>query len=85
MRIDVCNLGKIDMILGILQLQAYNSKINQKTKEVKMTRCPSICGRNTVVKKDVGQRKKIGKRIRAVDQADRDEWKWTMEEKFDRR
>jgi len=38
-----------------------------------MTRYLSICGRNTVVKKDVEQRKKIGKRIRAVDQADRDE------------
>jgi len=40
-----------------------------------MIRYPSICGRNTVVKEDREQRKKIGKRIRAVDQADRDEWK----------
>jgi len=37
-----------------------------------MTRCLPICRRNTVVKKDVEQRKKIGKRIRAVDQADKD-------------
>ena len=28
MRIDVCDLGRMDVILGILQLQTYNSEIN---------------------------------------------------------
>ena len=28
MRRDICNLGKMNVILGILQLQAYNPKIN---------------------------------------------------------
>ena len=72
---DVYDLGKTDIILGMPWLQAHNPEINQETKEVKMIRYPSICGRNTVVKEDREQRKKIGKRIRAVDQADRDEWK----------
>jgi len=37
-----------------------------------MTRCPPICRRNTAIKKNVKQRKKIGKRIRVVEQVDRD-------------
>ena len=40
-----------------------------------MTRCLPICKRNIVVKKNIEQRKKIGKRIRVVDQVDRNEWK----------
>ena len=61
----------------------HNSEINWKTKKIKITRCLPICKRNTVVKKNIEQRKKIGKRIRVVDQGDRNEWKWTIEEKFD--
>ena len=50
MRMDVCNLGRTEIILGILWLQAHNSKINWETREVKMTRCPPICGEKVVVK-----------------------------------
>jgi len=35
-----------------------------------------------VVKEDIEWRKKIRKRIRNVEKADRDKWEWTMEEKF---
>jgi len=52
-------------------------------REVKITRCPPLYERNLAVKEDIEQRKKIGKRIRNVKKADRDEWEWTMEEKFD--
>ena len=45
MRMDVCNLGKTEVILGMLWLQAHNLEINQETREVKMTRCLSLCGR----------------------------------------
>ena len=48
-----------------------------------MTRCLPICRRNTAIKKNVKQRKKIGKRIRVVEQVDRDKWKGTIKEKFD--
>ena len=82
MRMNVCDLKKTDIILGMLWLQAHNPKINQKTEKVKITRYPPIYGRNTAVKKDIEQKKKIGKRIRVVDQVDRDEQKWTIEEKF---
>jgi len=50
-----------------------NLEINWETGEVKMMRCPPLCGRNLVVKKDIEQRKKIEKKIRNVEKADKDE------------
>ena len=44
MRIDVCDLGKTKVILGMPWLAAHNPKINWETREVKMTRCPLLCG-----------------------------------------
>jgi len=82
MRMDVCNLGKTEVILEMPWLQAHNPEINWETEEVKMTRCLPLCRRNIVMKEDIEQRKKVGKRIRNVEKADRDEWEWTME-KFD--
>jgi len=45
MRIDVYDLGKTEVILGMPWLQAHNPEINWETREVKMTRCPPLCGR----------------------------------------
>jgi len=42
-----------------------------------------LCERNLAVKEDIEQSKKIGKRIRNVEKANKDEWEWTIEEKFD--
>jgi len=61
MRMDVCNLGRTDIILGMLWLQAYNLEINWETGEVKMTRCLALCGRN--MKGEEGQKVKKGKRV----------------------
>jgi len=36
------------------------------------------------VKENIEQRKKIEKRIRNMKKANRDEWEWTIEEKFDK-
>jgi len=43
-RIDVCNLGKTEVILGMPWLVVHNPKINWETREVKMMRCPPLCG-----------------------------------------
>ena len=83
MRIDVCNLGRTNIILDILWLQAYNPEINWEIEEVRMTRCPLIYGRNLAVKRDIKKRKKIGKRVRVVEKANRDKQKMLIEEKFD--
>jgi len=44
-RIGICDLGKTDVILGILWLQVHNLEINWETKEVKIMRCPPLCGK----------------------------------------
>jgi len=45
MRMDICDLGKTEIILGMLWLQVHNPEINWETGEVKMTRCPPLCDR----------------------------------------
>jgi len=44
-RMDVCNLGKTELILGMPWLAAHNPEIDWEKEEVKMTRCPLIYGR----------------------------------------
>jgi len=43
-RMDTCDLGKMEVILGMPWLQAHNPEINWEKEKVKMTRCPPICG-----------------------------------------
>jgi len=45
MRMDVCDLEKTEVILGMPWLQAHNLKINWETGEVKIMRCPPLCSR----------------------------------------
>ena len=40
LRMDICNLGRTKMILGIPWLAAHNPEINWETGEVRMLRCP---------------------------------------------
>jgi len=42
-RMNVCDLGKMEVILGMPWLVAHNPEINWETGEVKMTRCPPLC------------------------------------------
>ena len=51
-RMDICNLERTDVILGMPWLQAYNPEINWETEEVKMTRCLLLYGRNTKSKEE---------------------------------
>jgi len=80
MRMDMCNLGKTEVILGMPWLQTHNPEINWEIEEVKMMRCPFLCERNLAVKDNIEQRKKIGKRIRNIDKTDRDECKSNQSE-----
>jgi len=56
-RIDVCNLEKTKVILGMLWLAAHNPEIDWEKGEVKMTRCPPICRK----RKQEGKRKEVKK------------------------
>ena len=82
MRMDVCDLGRTNIILGMPWLQVHNPKINWEIREVKMTRCPPICRRKIAVKEDIEKKKKVGRRVRVIEKSDRDKWKILMEEKF---
>jgi len=53
MRIDVCDLGKTEVILGMPWLAAHNPEINWETGEIKMTRCLPLCGGRTQRKEKV--------------------------------
>jgi len=53
MRMDVCDLGKTEVILGMPWLAAHNPEINWETGEVKITRCPPLCGGRSQKKEKV--------------------------------
>jgi len=44
-KMDVCNLGKMEVILGMPWLAAHNPDINREKGKVKMMWCPPICGK----------------------------------------
>jgi len=44
-RMDVCNLGKTEVILRMLWLAAHNPEIDWEKGEVEIMRCPPICGK----------------------------------------
>jgi len=52
-RIDICDLRKTEVILGMPWLAAHNPEINWETGEVKMMRCPPLCGERSQKKKKV--------------------------------
>jgi len=56
-RMDMCNLGKTDVILGMPWLVAHNPEIDWEKGEVRMTRCLPICGK----KKQEEEKKKVKK------------------------
>ena len=59
MRIDICDLGRTEVILGMPQLAAYNLEINWETKEVKITRCLPLCGGVKIKEKKKKERRVI--------------------------
>jgi len=52
-RMDVCNLGKMKVILGMPWLAVHNPEINWETGEVKMTRCPPLYGGRSQTKEKI--------------------------------
>jgi len=52
-RIDVCNLEKIEIILRMPWLVAHNPEINWETGEVKMTGCLPLCGKRSLKREKV--------------------------------
>jgi len=82
MRMDVCNLGKTEVILGIPWLAAHNPKINWETGEVKMTRCPPLCDGKSQKKEKV-KRVATEEEEKIVRWAIDDKEDWGKEEKME--
>jgi len=70
MRMDVCDLGKTEVILGMPWLAAHNPEINWETREVKMTRCLPLCGR----KSQKNKRKEKIKMVATEEEEKIDRW-----------
>jgi len=77
-RMDVCNLGKTELILEMPWLAAYNPEIDWEKGEVKMMYCPPICGK----RKQEDKEKKVRKIEKNEDKkvlrelVSRRFWKW---------
>jgi len=81
MRIDVCDLGKTEVILGMPWLTAYNPEINWETGEVKM-RCLSLYG-GKIQKKEKIKRVATEKEEKIVCWAIDDKEDWGTEEEME--
>jgi len=80
-------LGKTEIILEMPWLAAHNPEINWETGEVKMTRCPPLCGG---VKSKEEEKKKRGKRVATLEEEKIVRWaiddkeNWGREEKIEK-
>ena len=83
-KMEVYDLGRTEVILGMPWLQAHNPKINWEMGEVKMTRCPPLCREN---KGKAEKRAKKGKRMVTLEEEKIVRWAvddkedWGREEK----
>jgi len=77
-RIDICDLGKTKIILGMPWLAAHNPEINWETGEIKMMRCPPLCSRVKIKEKDKKKREK-----RVVTLEEEKIVRWVIDEKED--
>ena len=62
MQLDVCDLKRTEVILGMPWLAAHNPEIDWEKREVKMTRCPPLCGKSDKVRKDKEKKEAVRKR-----------------------
>ena len=62
MRLDVCDLGRTEVILGMPWLAMHNPEIDWEKGEVKMTRCLPLCGKSNKVRKDKEKKEAVRRR-----------------------
>ena len=76
-KFDVCNLGRMEVILGMPWLMAHNPEIDWENGEVKLTRCPPWCGKNNKGK----ERTKLKEKVRGTEEEKT--ISWAVDEKKD--
>ena len=57
---NICELGKIDVILGMSWLTAHNPEIDQEKEKVRIMRCSPLCRKAVKIKekKEIREEKK---------------------------
>jgi len=85
MRMDICDLEKTEIILGMPWLAVHNPEINWETGEVKMMKCLSLCGG---IKSKEKEKKKRERRVATLEEEKIVRWviddkeDWGREEKI---
>ena len=85
-RMDICDLGRTEVLLGMPWLVVHNPEINWETGEVKMTRCPPLYGRvktKEEVKKKRERREVTLEKEKIVRWAIDDKEDWRREKKIE--
>jgi len=85
MWLDMCDLGRTEVILGIPWLAVHNPEIDWEKGEVKMTRCPPLCGKKDKVReKEVVIRRQVRKmEEKAINWAADEKEDWGREEEME--
>ena len=84
-RFDVCNLGRTEVILGMLWLAAHNPEIDWEKGEVKLMRCPPWCGKDNEKRKQVEprERKRALEEEKVISWAADEKEDWGREEEME--
>ena len=69
----ICNLGKVNLIIGYTWLKKHNLEIDWKTGEIEFTRCPSECNMAKPKKKKTACKAHVFKYKASVEEVDDDE------------
>jgi len=83
---DICDLGRTEVLLGMPWLVVHNPEINWETGEVKMTRCPPLYSRvktKEEVKKKRERREVTLEKEKIVRWAIDDKEDWRREKKIE--
>ena len=76
-KMDIYNLGRIEVILGILWLAVHNLNIDWEKEKIKMTRCLPLCERNQRKRKN-----KEKKQVRREEKSDKETLKKLVPKRF---
>ena len=70
---EICDLGKVNLIIGYTWLKKHNPEIDWNTREIEFTRCPTECNMAKPEKKKATRKARAFKYKASVDEVDDEE------------
>ena len=70
---EICNLGKVNLIIGYTWLKKHNPEINWNTGEIEFTQCPAECNMAKPEKKKATHKARAFKYKASVEEVDEEE------------